>query len=82
MAYTQEEQETTLRFNSSDNIWIYETNIPKHIKAILSNPLYEVLEQETEDNKVIWIKAYINAEHGISFFPEIKKRKSPDLTAE
>lgn len=82
MAYTLEERETTLRFNGMNNTWVYETNVPKHIKTILRNPLYEVLEKEVEDDKVIWLKACINAEHGMSFFPEIKKRKKPVLTAE
>lgn len=67
-------RETRLHFQEESNLWIYETNVPRHIKEMLKNPLYEVLEQEQDGEKITWLKARLSSEYGADFFPEINPR--------
>ncbi|HFR3654217.1 TPA: hypothetical protein ACHVEU_001167 [Streptococcus suis] len=74
MTDKREKRETRLHFQEASNSWICETNVPRHIKEMLKDPLYEVLEQEQDGEKITWLKASLRSEYGADFFPEINPR--------
>ncbi|MGG0219203.1 hypothetical protein ABEZ32_24075 [Bacillus mycoides] len=57
MAYSREEQETTLVFDNSTKEWMIYSTIPKHIRK-LSN-LCELQTLEEEDGQLIAVKGVL-----------------------
>jgi hypothetical protein len=58
MAYSRDEQETTLVFDNSTGQWSVYSTVPKHIRK-LSN-LCELLTLEEEDGRPIAVKGVLN----------------------
>jgi hypothetical protein len=58
MAYSREEQETTLVFDNSTGQWSVYSTVPKHIRKL--GKLTELVALETEDGRPIAVKGVLN----------------------
>lgn len=58
MAYSREEQETTLVFDNSTGRWNVYSTVPKHIRKL--SQITEVLTLESENGRPISVKATLN----------------------
>lgn len=54
MAYSKEEQETTLVFDYSTGLWNVYSTVPKHIRKL--SKLTELITLESEDGRPIAVK--------------------------
>lgn len=59
MAYLPEERETLIRYDELDDVWIFETNVRRHITKIEKRiDLYEILSEELDERgRRIYIRA-------------------------
>lgn len=58
MAYSREEQETSLVFDNSTGKWTVYSTVPKHIRKL--SILTELIVIESEDDRAIAVKGTLN----------------------
>jgi hypothetical protein len=58
MAYSREEQETTLVFDNSTGLWSVYSTVPKHIRKLAK--ITEIISLERENGKPISVKATLS----------------------
>ena len=81
MKYTLDEQETFINFDPITKAYIYESSYHNHIRKILQMPeAFEVLDQEEDDGKVVWIRAKFKSDtHNLNIFPRKKRQLSDEV---
>ncbi|MFJ7585623.1 hypothetical protein [Bacillus cereus] len=57
MAYSKEEQETTLVFDYSTGLWTVYSNVPKHIRKLTE--LCDLKTLETEEGRLIAVQGVL-----------------------
>lgn len=83
MSYLLEERETLVRYDEMDNCWYLESNVRRHITKILKQiDAVEVISQEEENGRVVWISVKLTNLEDYSINPFVRKRTKRELSDE
>lgn len=72
---TQEERETLLNYNPIDNMWVVDSNIPKHFRKLLKQGWTPIRQYVYEDGTVCGM-VLTGPERAITFRSTTKKQMS------